>query len=122
MLYFSRGRCWQCRGAAPNLFKTPFGPVPHVEVSVVSPHSVKGWADRQTYKQPAFISLSETWQQRAQLHRHTPLLPSVFPFYLSCHPTTLKRRHGGISRCAYIFLFLICWKEIVTFPPESVTA
>lgn len=65
------------------------------------PRSVKGEADRQTYEQPAFISLRETWQQRAQLPGHVRTNPSVFPpFYLSCHqPTMLRRRHGGIERC-----------------------
>lgn len=54
-----------CHGHV-NLFAAPFRPVPHVWVGVVSPHSEKGLTDR-TCKQPAFISVRETWQQRAQL-------------------------------------------------------
>lgn len=98
-LKFTSSRSWprRCLGAGPNLFKTPFGPVPRVWVAVVSSCSVKGWVDRQTYKQTAFISLRETWQQRAQLPGHISPHPSISPFYLSCHrPSVLKRKHGVI--------------------------
>lgn len=66
---------------------------PHLDLCLMSgllwcPLTVKGWADRQTYKQPAFISLSETWQQRAQLHHHTPLsFPLFSSFIFSVTPS-----------------------------------
>lgn len=59
---------------------------PHLDLclvsgfGVVSSCSVKGWFDRQTYKQTAFISLRETWQQRAQLPGHISPIPLFPPF------------------------------------------
>lgn len=78
---------------------------------VVFPCSVKGWADRQTHKQAAFISVRETWQQRAHLPGRTPASHSSVPptFYLSCHRlAALKRRHGedgGALKSLLSFLF-----------------
>lgn len=98
-------------GTELNLFKKKtFGRVPCVWGGAVFPCSVKGWADRQTYKQAAFISVRETWQQRAQL----PGLPStttstipLFPlFYLFCHHLTAPKRWNGEDRGALNLCFL----------------
>lgn len=76
---------------------------PHLDLclvsgfGVVSSCSVKGWFDRQTYKQTAFISLRETWQQRAQLPGHITPIPLFSPFIFPVIAPPCWR--GGTEGC-----------------------
>lgn len=71
------------------------------------PHLVKGCVDRQTYKQPAFIFLRATWQQRAQLSGHNPPISLLSSFIFPVIAPPCWRGGSEGSRGAFKSLWCI---------------